>query len=121
MRNARILAALATTALLLAGCDTIFGESDGPPLPGERISVLRLNRDLVADPALTDLRVRLPKPYVNADWPQSGGYSTHAMQHLAAPDTLNKAWSVSVGEAAGDDRFLLAQPVVANGHVFTMD
>jgi len=116
-----MLAALAGTALLLAGCDTIFGESDGPPLPGERISVLRLNRDLVADPALTDLRVRLPKPYVNADWPQSGGYSTHAMQHLAAPDTLNKAWSVSVGEAAGDDRFILAQPIVANGHIYTMD
>src|SRR5262249_15032838 len=61
------------------------------------------------------------KPYANADWPQSGGYSTHAMQHLAAPDSLNKAWSVSVGEAAGDDRFLLAQPIVANGRIYTMD
>jgi len=120
MRNLRSLTALAAMTLLLAGCG-LFGESDGPPLPGERISVLRLNRDLVPDPALTDLRVRLPKPYVNADWPQQGGYSTHAMQHPAAPDTLNKAWSVSVGEAAASDRFLLAQPVIANGHIFTMD
>src|SRR5215813_14379042 len=96
---------LSTAALLLAAgfgltaCDTFFGESDGPPLPGERISVLRLNRTLVPDPALSDLRVRLPQPYANADWPQPGGYSTHAMQHPAAGPTLAKAWSSSVGEA----------------------
>lgn len=119
--NRRALAALAAASLLLAACDTFFGEEDGPPLPGERISVLRLNRTLVADPAISDLRVRLPEPYSNSEWPQPGGYSTHAMQHLAAPDTLNPAWSVSVGQSAGSDRFILAQPVVADGRIYTMD
>jgi outer membrane protein assembly factor BamB len=121
MRNPRSLAALLAAALSLAACDTFFGEDEGPPLPGERISVLRLNRTLVPDPALSDLRVRLPEPYANAEWPQPGGYSTHAMQHLAAPDTLNPVWSVTVGQAAGSDRFILARPVIAGGRIYTMD
>jgi outer membrane protein assembly factor BamB len=121
LRNRQALAALAAASFSLAACDTFLGEDDGPPLPGERISVLRLNRTLVADPAISDLRVRLPEPYANSEWPQPGGYSTHAMQHLAAPDTLNPVWSVSVGQAAGSDRFILAQPVVAGGRIYTMD
>ena len=96
MRNPRSLAAILAAALSLAACDTFSGEDEGPPLPGERISVLRLNRTLVPDPALSDLRVRLPEPYANAEWPQPGGYSTHAMQHLAVSDSLNRVWSASV-------------------------
>jgi outer membrane protein assembly factor BamB len=122
MRTRLSMAAiLAAAAFGLTACDTLFGESDGPPLPGERISVLRLNRTLVPDPALSDLRVRLPQPYANTEWPQSGGYSTHAMQHLAAPESLSKAWSASVGQGAGDDRFILAEPVVAGGRIYAMD
>lgn len=115
------MAALTIAAFALAACDTFFGESEGPPLPGERISVLRLNRSLIADTALSDLRVRLPEPYANAEWPQPGGYATHAMQHLAASESLNRAWSASVGQGASADRFILAQPVVAGGRIFTMD
>src|SRR5262245_16097045 len=121
MRSVPLTAVLLAATFGLAACDTFFGESDGPPLPGERISVLRLNRTLVPDPNLSDLRVRLPEPYANAEWPQPGGYSTHAMQHPAAGPTLAKAWSSSVGEAAGSDRFILAQPVVAGGRIYTMD
>lgn len=122
MRKGLSMAALLVAAAFgLTACDTFFGEEDGPPLPGERISVLRLNRTLVPDPALSDLRVRLPQPYANTEWPQSGGYSTHAMQHLAAPESLNKAWSASVGQGAGDDRFILAEPVIAGGRIYAMD
>jgi outer membrane protein assembly factor BamB len=121
MRNALSMAVLFAAAFGLTACDTLFGESDGPPLPGERISVLRLNRTLVPDPALADLRVRLPEPYANTEWPQPGGFSTHAMQHLAAGGSLTKAWAASVGEGAGDDRLILAEPVVAAGRIYAMD
>src|SRR5215468_5935364 len=121
MRSVHLTAVLLAATFSLAACDTFFGEDKGPPLPGERISVLRLNRTLAPDPALSDLRVRLPEPYTNAEWPQPGGYSTHAMQHLAAAESLNKAWSSSVGQGAGDDRFILAQPVVAGGRIYAMD
>ncbi len=120
MGKRQSLAAL-VAALGLAACDTFCGAEEGPPLPGERVSVLRLNRTLLADPALSDLRVRLPEPYANAEWPQPGGYSTHAMQHLAAPGPLARVWSASVGQAAASDRFILAQPVVAGGRIYTMD
>jgi outer membrane protein assembly factor BamB len=105
----------------LAGCDLFFGEDEGPPLPGERISVLRLNRSLVADPAISDLRVRLPRPYENSEWPQTGGFAGHAMHHLAAPDALTAAWTADVGDAAGDDAVIIAQPVVSDGRLFAMD
>jgi outer membrane protein assembly factor BamB len=121
MRKGLSMAALLAAAFGLTACDTFFGEEDGPPLPGERISVLRLNRTLVPDPALSDLRVRLPEPYANTEWPQPGGFSTHAMQHLAAGESLNKAWTSSVGQGSGDDRFILAQPVVAGGRIYAMD
>jgi outer membrane protein assembly factor BamB len=121
MRIVPVVAATLLAALALAGCDTFFGESEGPPLPGERISVLSLNRAMTADPSLSDLRVRLPQPYSNSDWPQSGGYTTHAMYHLAAGEGLNTAWSAKVGSGADDDRFLLADPVVGGGRIYTMD
>ncbi len=117
----RRIAACAATALLLAGCDTFFGAAEDPPLPGERVSVLRLDRTLVADPSISDLRVRLPRPYANADWPQSGGSPSHAMYHLALPDSLSVRWTADIGQAADDEQRLLNEPVVAGGRVYAMD
>ena len=121
MRSVLRYALLSATLVSLAACDTFFGENEGPPLPGERISVMKLNRSLVPDSGISDLRVRLPEPYENTAWPQSGGYSGHAMYHLAAPDALNVAWSADIGSAAGSDSVVMAQPVIADGRVFAMD
>ncbi len=108
-------------ALILAGCDTFLGGSEGPPLPGERISVLNLDQTLVADPTLADLRVRLPQPRMNQDWPQAGGYPSHAMHHLALPDNLEIAWTADIGTSRSSDRLLLSGPVVADGRIYTID
>jgi len=121
MRFVPRYAALVAALTSLGACDTFFGESEGPPLPGERISVMKLNRGLVADSAISDLRVRLPQPYENTAWPQSGGYSGHAMYHLAAPGTLNVAWTADIGNAAGNDSVVMAQPVIADGRLYAMD
>jgi outer membrane protein assembly factor BamB len=118
-------AGLAVAALLgLAGCsgdDLWFGGSDDPPLPGERVSVMLLERELSADPNLADLPVELPPPLRNDSWPQNGGVPSHAMHHLAAADQLDLAWRADIGAGASDAGQLLARPVVAEGHVFTMD
>lgn len=113
--------ALLIAALPLAGCDLFFGASDGPPLPGERVSVLKLNSALVVDPEAAQQQVALPQPYQNADWSQSGGNSSHAMHHLQLGDPLAVAWKADIGEAASDSRFLLAEPISVGGRVFTMD
>ncbi len=114
---------LLAVPLLLAGCggDSWLGSDEGPPLPGKRTSVLLLDRQLTADPSLSDLPIRLPAPAVNADWPQHGGTPTHAMQHLAAADQLNLAWSVRIGGGSTKMSQLLPQPLVVGGKVYAMD
>ncbi|UEM05236.1 PQQ-binding-like beta-propeller repeat protein [Skermanella rosea] len=120
--SARLLAAGMVT-LSLAGCGSgsWFGDSEPPPLPGERISVLRLERQLEPDPRLADLRVELPAPTANADWPQAGGNPDHAMGHLALAAQPRQAWTADIGSGSSSNTRLLAQPVVAGGRVYTLN
>lgn len=117
-------AVLGLAAVVLAGCgvtDMFDGGAQEEKLPGERISVLNLQNKLEPSDAIADRRIRLPQPYVNDSWSQPGGGPTHAMYHLALPAELNHAWEANVGEESGDRAQILAQPVVADGRVFTLD
>lgn len=114
----------ALSALLLGGCsgDSWWGGGDDtPPLPGERIPVMLLERQVTADPRLADVEIRLPPPERNPEWPQSSGLPHHAMHHLAAADQLDLAWTAEVGTSASGSGQLLARPVVGDGRVYTMD
>ena len=108
----------------LGACDGFpdwFGDREDPPLPGERISVLRLEQQLEPDPRIADLAVLLPPPWRNIDWPQTGGLSNHAMHHLELGDELGRAWRSEAGAGSGTDVRLLSPPVVGGGRVYTMD
>ena len=48
-------------ALALVACETTK-----PPLPGERLSVLSLDKQLEPDPEIASLEIRLPRPVVNS-------------------------------------------------------
>jgi outer membrane protein assembly factor BamB len=116
-RRAALLAPLA-----LSGCGLINGDwfsTTKKPLPGQREPVLPPGHSLEVDPNAP--RVVLPPPVRNQAWPQAGGNPTHDMGHLAAAPDLNRAWEADIGVGGGYRRALLAQPVVANGTVFTMD
>ncbi len=113
------VALLLLVGLALCGCSWFADKKQ--PLPGERISVLSLDRELKPDPNLARIAISLPKPTVNADWPEPGGYPNHAMQHLALPYRLTPAWKVSIGEGSGRYTQVLAQPVVEDGRVYAMD
>ncbi len=121
MRRSLLLAVGGT--LLLAGCgsDDWFGESEDPPLPGERIAVLTLERALEGDPEAAQRPMQLPAPTPNAEWAQAGGTPFHAIGHPALGSVSRAAWSRSVGKGAGDGRRILAQPVVAGRRVYAMD
>ena len=107
-------------ALLLAGLAACSPAK--VPLPGTRVSVLQLNKDLTVDPSLSDTPVRLPKPYVNQDWAQAGGNQAHAMYHLEASNgAFKEIWRASIGAAADSENRLLDEPVIADGKVFTLD
>jgi outer membrane protein assembly factor BamB len=110
--------------LLAGGCSWFDTESlffaPKPKLPGQRVDVEKLGRGLAVDNP-RNLKVTLPKPATRADWPQAGGVPSHEMGHAAAGDRLSEAWSVDIGTGGGYRRKITAQPVIAQGHVFTMD
>jgi len=105
----------------LAGCMSWFEGPQTPPLPGERIPVLALDRKIDPDPRLADIKVALPRPEVNPEWPQPGGLPSHAMQHPEAGGKLERLWQASIGRGGSSDSQLLAQPVIADGRVYTLD
>ena len=108
--------------VLLSGCGTFLGQGETDrPLPGKRVSILAVDRGLSPDRAIAELDVSLPPPYVNDAWPQAGGSAAHAMYHLQLGDTPKRKWKSDVGEGSGDDRHILAQPLVVGGTVYTMD
>jgi outer membrane protein assembly factor BamB len=113
----------AAAALALSGCsDTWLGGREGePPLPGERISVLLLERALEPDPELASEPVVLPRPIVNPNWPLPGGTPTHAMHHLEVGERLAIAWRRDMGAGETDDNLILSPPVISGGRVFVLD
>jgi outer membrane protein assembly factor BamB len=117
----RIIIAL-TAVSLLAGCG-IFRGSGGPTTPtvGERIPVLASEGDVEVDPALAGIPVSVPAPFVNSSWAQPGGNAAKSMGHVALPDSISQAWSVSIGQGTSARARLAAEPVVADGRVYTID
>ncbi len=118
------MACMAGALVLLNACglmDTVFGDEEKVRLPGERISVLMHGRALKPDPKVADVKILLPKPSVNASWPQSGGYANHAMHHIAVGEVLKLLWTADIGEGADDDTRIIGAPIVAGGRVFAMD
>jgi outer membrane protein assembly factor BamB len=107
--------------LALAGCDTVdsWFSTKKVPLAGKRESVETGPRGLKPDTGVA--RIELPPPVRNAGWPQAHGNPAHVMGHLAVGASLKEAWTSGIGEGGGYRRKILAQPVVADGSVFSMD
>jgi outer membrane protein assembly factor BamB len=112
---------LALAPLALGACST-FDDWLGDRktnLPGKREAVFVDRRGLVVDEGAP--KVVLPPAVENAAWPQAAGNPAHLMGHLAAADNLKEAWKSDIGEGGGFRAILMAQPVVLDGTVFTMD
>ncbi|HVQ09014.1 MAG TPA: PQQ-binding-like beta-propeller repeat protein [Allosphingosinicella sp.] len=116
-----IVLALAA-ASLLSGCG-IFGRGDRPNTPtvGNRIRVLGTENQIEADPLLAAIPVTVPAPVTNADWAQPGGNLSKTMYHVALGETPRQAWSVSIGNGNSFRTRLVAEPVAADGRVYTID
>ena len=107
--------------LALGGCslfDNLFAEKK-TILPGKREAVFADRRGLVVDEGAQ--KVVLPPSVQNAAWPQAGGNPAHLMGHLQANDRLTEVWKVSIGQGGGYRQIIMAQPVIQNDVVFTMD
>lgn len=97
-------------------------------LPGERIGV----REAAAadagvagaplDATATAARpIELAPPVVAANWPQKYSNETHKVQHPALGPSLTRVWSTSIGAGNGKRHSLTADPIVADGRIFTLD
>ena len=114
---------LVAAALLLVGCgDRFFGAgNDGPPLPGERISLMSLTPEIETDPNARDIAIELPPAQALPTWPGAGGQPGHVNGHLAFQWPAERVWSQSVGDGADSNRRLIAAPVVAEGQIYALD
>ena len=104
----------------LAACGLLGGVKK-VPLAGERISVLSLDSELTPDPELAKIEITLPRPQLDKNWPEAGGYPNHAMYHLALPEKLGEAWRRSIGAGASRDTRILSAPVVEQGRIYAID
>lgn len=111
-------------ALALAGCDTVggwFGGGGDPPLPGQRVSVMSVDKSIEVDQRSAGRPLSYGAPNPNPDWPQAGGAPDHAMGHLALSANPQPAWSVDIGSGSSGGRPLLGTPVIAGGVLATID
>lgn len=104
--------------VVLAGCG---GGRNTTPTIGDRRPVLSTEQVVAADPALAGQPIILPPAQANPEWAQPGGNAAKSMGHVAFGDAPVRQWSVSIGSAGGARGRLAAEPVVADGKVFTID
>ena len=124
MRLATLALAIATLSLsACSGFSDAFREDEDPPLEGERISVLELQKNLEPDDALLEAQGLItPPPWRNEFWPQNGGYPNHSMQNLALNESeLGRLWKTSIGRGTTDRIPLTATPIVIDGRVFALN
>ena len=98
-------------------------------LSGQRQDVRSLRSDAfvpVSGPSVgraanQSLPVALPAPVVNSSWSHRSGSASHSLQHPALNQSLQVAWSVSIGKGNSRKNQITADPVVAGGRIFTLD
>ncbi len=112
----------------LAGCSSLrsvtdFFDSAGKKtkIQGERISIIASEGLLSSDPQLAAVKMDLPPPKKNAEWPQPGGTPDNVMGNLMADGPLAQIWSASAGKGTDGVSRLTAPPIVAGGLVYVLD
>lgn len=110
MRRTGIIAGL----ILLAGC----GGGNDVILPGVREA---LREDTTQQTQNQVRPIRLAAAKTNADWTHRMGGADHRMAHPALSANLTPLFSVNIGAAQTRRNLITADPVVADGRVFTMD
>lgn len=108
-----------TLCLFVISCSS---SDDKPPLKGERMSILELEDNLKITKDSASIPFNMPKVWKNGFWPQAGGYPSHVLEHLSLNSgQLKKVWSADIGQGSKSSLPLTAQPVTADGRIFTLD
>ncbi len=118
--RSKALLPLVLTSMLLSACSLPdwVGESEEPPVPGTRISVLTHRSSLIADPNQQGLKFDLPAPKLNISWPQQHAFPA---EHLAAGDSLQVLDSKDMGDAPDRGIRITSVPVVHDRIIYYLD
>ena len=100
-------------AMALAAC----GEGE-ELLEGERLDIAGSPEHVIENRAAA---LNLPPARANAGWTHVNGNVHHHLTHLALSRDLSLAWSASIGQGNDRRHRITADPVVADGRVFTLD
>ena len=100
-------------AIALAAC----GERE-ELLQGERLDIAGTPQRVIENRAAP---LNLPPALENAGWTHVGGNVRHHLTHLALSRDLSLAWSASIGQGNDRRHRITADPVVADGRVYTLD
>lgn len=65
--------------------------------------------------------LRLPRPVTLSAWTQRGSSVTHAAPHVTLAAAPVQVWATSIGKGEDRRHRITADPVVAEGRVFTLD
>lgn len=65
--------------------------------------------------------IKLPAAQTNADWTQTGGNASHYIGHVMLSQAPVQVWSTSIGQGEDRKHRITADPVVADGRIFTLD
>lgn len=123
-RSFKSVSGVAFALAILVGC----GEQE-LILPGERLDVR--DRGEGAGIAIVEQgpgvaegpppALGLEPARVNASWTHPGGNAAHTIAHPALGRTLEPIWTASIGDGNSRGHRITADPVVAEGRLFTKD
>ena len=112
---------LIAAVLAASGCSVLKHKTKKTPILGERIPVLTTESDAQLDVATAAQPMTLPDAVANTAWAQSGGNSAKSMGQLALGTALTNAFTIQAGRGSSLTARLASSPIVANGHVYTID
>jgi len=114
----RTLAIVGLTAIMaLAGCER------ETYLPGEREDVRALSEEeqATADQPDRAMPISLPAQVNNTEWTHTIGTPRTRVAHAALRPAPQPAWNAAIGQGDSRRMRITADPVVADGRIFTMD
>ncbi|MCQ2913963.1 MAG: PQQ-binding-like beta-propeller repeat protein [Alphaproteobacteria bacterium] len=113
-RRVGILSALFVTTLLSSCAE------DSDVLVGKRISLMAQPKNIVVKSELINT-IKIPTSEFNDDWAQAGGMSNHLMQNPLIGNRIHEAWKKSIGKGSSKRHYLIAEPIVYDNFIYTID
>lgn len=114
MDHRRVFYGAALALLMLCACS---GDKDKVTLTGERLPLRDTTEQIKVDAQLASTEIVLPEAVANKDWPQKQAPAAHLTMGVKP----KPAWRKSIGRGTDSRHLLTAQPVVADGIIYTLD